>query len=253
MRMTSLPICASKASKVLADEGDRLAQAGALDSGVHLPGEWLTSLICFIGRILPGWRDDPKRPPQMGEDALTSQLCARLSSATRHTPGWDFLQFRREEPDEANARRSIDLAVAPRGTIIWIKGREYTEYQTVLPIECKRLPTPSGAGRDEREYLYSRSSSTGGIQRFRAGHHGASHARGAMIAYVQDRGIAAWSVQIGEWIDELEAGNIEGWSAADKLSMIDHDAVGGIARLTSFHVRRSGLDGISLDHLWIEM
>lgn len=238
---------------MLADEGDRRARAGALDSVVHLPGEWLTSLISFIGRVLPGWRDDPRRPSQTGEDALTSQLCARLSSASRHTPRWDFLQFRREEPDEVDGRRAIDLAVAPLGSIIWIKGREYTEYQTLLPIECKRLPTPPGVSRDEREYLYSRFSSTGGVQRFKAGHHGASHARGAIIAYVQDRDIATWSVQIEEWINDLEADAVEGWSAKDKLSLIQHDAASRIARLKSFHLRRSGLAGIWLDHLWIEM
>lgn len=238
---------------MLADEDNRRAHAGALDSEVHLPGEWLTSLIDFIGQVLPGWRDDPRRPAQMAEDALTSQLCARLSSASRHASGWDFLQFRREEPDEADSRRSIDLAVAPRGSIIWIEGREHTEYQTLLPIECKRLPTPPGANRDEREYLHSRFRSTGGIQRFKAGHHGALHTRGAMIAYVQDRDIAVWSGQIENWIDELEADKVDDWSSADKLAVVHHDTLGRIAWLKSFHLRRTGLDGIRLDHLWVEM
>src|SRR3546814_6570535 len=89
-------------------------------------------------------------------DVCSSDLCARLTSASRHTPGWDFLQFKREEPDDTDGRRSIDLAVAPSGSVIWIEGRQYTEYQTLLPIECKRLPTPTGTDRDEREYLYSR-------------------------------------------------------------------------------------------------
>ena len=251
--MTSWPIFASKAFSMLADTGDRRAQAGMLGSAVHLPGEWLSALIGFIGQVLPGWRDDPKRPAQIGEDALTSQLCARLASASRHTPGWDFLQFRREEPDEADRRRAIDLAVAPSGCIIWIEGREYTEYQTLLPVECKRLPTPSGARRDEREYLYSCFSNTGGVQRFKAGHHGASQARGAMIAYVQDSDIAAWSAQIEGWINDLERDAVEGWSAADKLSIVHHDALARIARLASVHLRRLGLNRIQLDHLWIEM
>lgn len=251
--MTFSPIFAAKGFSVLADESDRWAQAGMLGSAVHLPGEWLSSLINFIGQVLPGWRDDPKRPAQTGEDALTSQLCARLASASRHTPGWDFLQFRREEPDEADSRRAIDLAVAPNGSIIWIEGREYNEYQTLLPVECKRLPTPPGTRRDDREYLYSCFSSTGGVQRFKAGHHGALHARGAMIAYVQANDIAAWSAQIENWIDDLERDSVEGWSAADKLSMIHHDALSRVARLTSVHLRGSGLDQIELDHLWIEM
>jgi hypothetical protein len=252
MQTTSLPTFGGKAFKMLADEGDRRDPAGMLDSSVHLPGEWLSSLIGFLGQVLPGWRDDPRRPAQTREDALTSQLCARLASASRHAPGWDFLQFRREEPDEADSRRAIDLAVAPSGSMLWIQGREYNEYQTLLPIECKRLPTPAGPRRDEREYLYSRFSSTGGVQRFKAGHHGASHARGAMIAYVQDSNIAAWSLQIEGWIDELER-DVEGWSAADKLSIVHHDALARIARLTSIHHRGLGANAILLDHLWIEM
>src|SRR3546814_1117379 len=80
-----------------------------------------------------------------------------------------------------------------RSSVIWIEGRQYTEYQTLLPIECKRLPTSTGTDRDEREYLYSRFSTTGGVQRFKAGHHAASHARAAMIGYVQGRDIPARS------------------------------------------------------------
>lgn len=251
--MTSSPTSGSKAFRMLVDEGDRRVQAGMLDSSVHLPGEWLSSLIEFISQVLTGWRDDPKRLAQTGEDALTSQLCARLASASRHTPGWDFLQFRREEPDEADTRRAIDLAVAPCGSMIRIEGREYNEYQTLLPIECKRLPTPSGSRRDEREYLHSRFSSTGGIQRFKAGHHGATHSRGAMIAYVQNSDIPAWSVQIEGWIAELERDAVEGWSADDKLSLAYHDAPARIAHLTSVHLRSLGADRIRLDHLWIEM
>ena len=238
---------------MLADEEERQAHAGTLDSEVHLPGEWMNALVDFIGSVLPDWRDDPRRPAQTSEDALTAQLCAKLASASRHTPGWDFLQFRREEPDAADGRRAIDLAVAPSGSIIWIAAREYTEYQTLLPIECKRLPTPKGHKRDEREYLYSRFSTTGGVQRFKAGHHGSSHDRAAMIAYVQERDIPSWTVQLEDWIDALESDAVEGWSAADKLSLLEHDQPSRVAGLSSSHARSLGLGGIRLDHLWIEM
>lgn len=238
---------------MLADDGDRRAQAGSLDSDVHLPGEWISSLVGFIGGVLPGWRDDPIRPAHAGETGLTAQLCARLTSASRHAPGWDFLQFKREEPDDTNAGRSIDLAVAPSGSVIWIDGREYTEYQTLLPIECKRLPTPTGAKRDEREYLYSRFSTTGGVQRFKAGHHAASHARAAMIGYVQDRDIPAWATQLDQWVVGLEGDAVEGWTTADKIAVINHDTVARTAFLRSNHARRTALDAIRIDHLWIEM
>lgn len=238
---------------MLADDGDRRAQAGSLDSDVHLPGEWFSSLVGFIGSVLPDWRDDPIRPAHAGETGLTAQLCARLTSASRHAPGWDFLQFRREEPDDTDGRRSIDLAVAPSGTVIWIDGREYTEYQTLLPIECKRLPTPTGTTRDEREYLYSRFSTTGGVQRFKAGHHAASHARAAMIGYVQEHDIPSWATQLDQWIAGLESDAVEGWSAADQIAVVEHDTAARTASLRSHHARRTGLDGIRIDHLWIEM
>jgi hypothetical protein len=253
MPMTSSQISAPRASSVLADDGERQAQTGSLDSGVHLPGEWLSSLIDFICSVLPGWRDDPVRPVQTGETALTAQLCSRLTSASRHAPGWDFLQFKREEPDETDGRRSIDLVVAPSGSVIWIEGRQYTEYQTLLPIECKRLPTPTGTDRDEREYLYSRFSTTGGVHRFKAGHHAANHARAAMIGYVQARDIPAWTAQLGQWIAGLESDAIEGWSSADNLALVEHNTVTRTASLRSDHARHTGLNGIRIDHLWIEM
>lgn len=238
---------------MLADKGEGLGQAGVLRSGIHQPGEWLSALVGFIGGVLPGWRDDPVRESATGETKLTAQLCARLNSASRHVPGWDFLQFRREEPDEADGRRAIDLAVAPSGEVIWIEGREYTEYRTLLPIECKRLPTPSGSDRDEREYLISRFSSSGGVQRFKAAHHGASHGRAAMIGYVQAHDIAHWQTELDAWVDGIVEDATENWSAADKLAVIAHDAARRVAALRSQHARRAGLNPIMIDHLWIEM
>lgn len=251
--MMSSQIFAHRVSSVLVDDGDSQAQSGSLDSGILFPHEWLSSLVGFIGGLLPGWRDDPARPAQTGETALTAQLCSRLTSASRHAPGWDFLQFRREEPDETDGRRSIDLVAAPSGSVIWIEGRQYTEYQTLLPIECKRLPTPTGTNRDEREYLYSRFSTTGGVQRFKAGHHAANHSRAAMIGYVQARDIPAWAVQIDEWIDGLQGDSIDDWSIADKFAIVEHDTAARMASLRSDHARRNGLMGIRIDHIWIEM
>jgi hypothetical protein len=238
---------------VLADEVDGLAHVGELDGSIHLPGEWLSSLVAFITAALPGWRDDPRRPARMGETSLTAQLCAHLNGLTRHTTGWDFLQFKREEPDEANARRSIDLVVAPSGSLIWLQGREYSEYRTLLPIECKRLPTPPGTDRDEREYLYSQFNTTGGVQRFKAGHHAAAHARAAMIGYIQSRDIAFWKRQLDQWIEALVGESIAGWSDRDKLEIASHDIVRRVASLRSINDRRTGLDPIQLDHIWLVM
>jgi hypothetical protein len=237
---------------MLADEGRYRGCAGTLDASLHFPTEWLSSLIGFLGTALVSWRDDPRRPAQVGETLLTAQLCSHLNSACRHS-GWDHLQFKREEPDETNANRAIDLAVAPRGSIIWLEGREYSEYQTLLPIECKRLPTPAGGDRDEREYLFSRFSTMGGIDRFKRGHHGALHMRAAMIGYVQDRGILHWHNQVGGWIDELVAGGAVGWSSDDELRLVLHDVLRRSAHLHSRHMRITKQDAIAIDHLWIEL
>jgi hypothetical protein len=225
---------------------------GQLDAEVHKPQEWLISLIDFIAEALPGWRDDPKRPKKTAEDALTSQLCAFLNNAT-HSSRWDFLQFRREEPDEVSGGRSIDLVAAPKGVVIWVEGREYSMYNALIPIECKRLPTPTGSKRDQREYLYSQFSTTGGVQRFKAGHHGADHTRGLIIGYLQASNISGWFTQINAWVQALASGAVAGWSMSDIFTLITHDNVKKLGRLESSHSRSSALAPIALAHLWIEM
>lgn len=226
---------------------------GRLSSEVHRPQEWLVSLIDFIATALPVWRDDPKRPKRTAEDALTSQLCAFLNSAT-HNSRWDFLQFRREEPDEAKGGRAIDLAAAAKGVVIWIEGREYNMYNTLLPIECKRLPTPARAKkRDQREYLFSQFSTTGGVQRFKAGHHGADHVRGLMIGYIQAPDIPSWLSQINEWVQGLISEGTADWSMSDSLTFVTHDSVKKVGRLESNHSRSTPLLPIALSHLWVEM
>lgn len=237
---------------MLADGVGRHAVAGALDGDLLLGSEWHRAFLDFIAGLLPYWRDDPSRPRADGETKLTAQLCARISSALRHGP-WDFLQVRREEPDEASAARALDIAVAPAGTRILVEGRVYTEYNTLLPMECKRLPTPKGHERDEREYLYSQYKTTGGVQRFKAGHHGSLHSRAAMIGYVQQHDVAHWTTQTDQWIDQLEAAKQPGWKASDKLELAHHDTTNRVGQLRSTHQRDKGFADIELDHLWIEM
>ncbi len=238
---------------MLADGSNNLGHAGALAPGIHLPGEWLNSLIRFIANALPSWRDDLDRDPAAGETRLTSQLCARLASLTRHTPGWDIVQFRREEQDENDRRRAIDLAAAPCGETIWIAARRYRDYDTILPIECKRLPTPAGRERDEREYLIDKYKTAGGVQRFKAGHHGAAHSRAAMIGYVQSEDIQSWKRRLDQWLEGIVAEPVEGWSVSDRLAIVEHLDALRVAALKSSHIRKAGLSPIQIDHLWIEM
>ncbi len=238
---------------MLADHGQVTASSGSLKSDIHLRSEWRASLISFIASLLPIWRDDPSRPPASNEAMLSAQLCGFLNSHARLSTGWDFLQFRREEPDENLRGRAIDLVAAPSGANIWIEGRQYTEYCSLFPIECKRLPTPRGTTRDEREYLISRYSSTGGIQRFKQGHHGASHSYAAMIAYIEKNDIPFWTDQVSRWVAALCKAAEAGWTSNEALVLNHHDVSARSARLRSSHARISGLAPIDIDHLWVEM
>lgn len=237
---------------MLADQRGSFRSTGRLDDGLRLQSTWRYSLLSFIAEALPAWRDDSDRPAASSETVLTAQLCAMLNSLTRRSGGWDYLQFRMEEPDEATPGRAIDLVAAPSGEVIWIEGRRFSQYQTLLPLECKRLPTPVGRTRDEREYLHSRHGSRGGVQRFKAGHHGAAHDHAALIAYIQSGDADVWRLQLQAWIDAL-ASNEEGWTAADQIALDDDDAARGLTRLSSSHSRTDGLGPIRLSHIWVRM
>jgi hypothetical protein len=180
------------------------------------------------------------------------QLCAHLNSVARHASGWDILQFRVEETDEVRRGRKTDLVAAPLGTGIIIEGRRYIDFDTLMPIECKRLPTPAANNRDEMEYVFSHNATTGGIQRFKDGFHGAAHTMAAMIGYIQDNDGAFWNSRIAAWIVGL-AGVIPGWSTKDLLRLLSEDAAQGVTTLSSTHERPAGLPAIELRHLWIEM
>jgi hypothetical protein len=237
---------------MLADD-DADIQTGGLSPGLHRPKTWLNELVGFILQQLPIWRDREGRRPVDAETHLTSQLCAHLNGVARKTNGWDILQFRVEEPDEIQAARRIDLAVAPAGEVIWIDGRRHDDFDALLPVECKRLPTPVGRDRDKREYLRVARGSTGGVQRFKAGLHGASHEQAVMIAYVQAGDILNWVRRVDLWVRGFARTRIIGWSVGDRLSVVEHDIPNRVAVLRSEHDRELGLPKILLQHLWVEM
>ncbi len=223
---------------------------GALSSAIQKPDTFRHELIDLIAQELPVWRDRSDRRKETAEAPLTSQVCAHLNSVCRRRDGWDILQFRVEEADEQNRGRKIDLVASPAACSILIEGRSYVDFDSLMPIECKRLPTPKEGGRDEREYVISEKTSTGGIQRFKAGNHGAQHSFGAMIGYLQDGTAAQWDTRIAGWIDAL-AGR-DGWSIDDNLEM-EHTDGRRVTTLRSRHQRTNFLPDIELRHVWIEM
>jgi hypothetical protein len=238
---------------MLANSSDIAAQFGSLSRDVQKPATFRHELLDFIAHELIIWRDRADRPSETSETILTSQLCSHLSSSARHSPGWDILQFKVEAADEQHKGRKIDLVASPCDSTILIEGRRHTDFDSLLPIECKRLPTPKGKERDEREYVISRYSSTGGIQRFKEGNHGAVHMLGAMIGYVQEDTVAAWDTRITGWIQELVDSAHPGWGAKDLLVAQSSDATLGLAVFRSVHERVNGLPEMELRHLWVCM
>lgn len=228
-------------------------QVGNFGADVHMPATLLHELLGFIATELPRWRDREERTELAAENSLTAQLCSHLNSTARLSEGWDILQFRREEPDETRGGRSIDLVAAPCGVRVWMNGQCFHDFQSLLPIECKRLPTPKGKERDEREYVFTKYGSTGGIQRFKAGHHGAGHTLGAMIAYVQNETIETWHDRVDAWINDLSNVGEPFWAASDTLHVELNDPKQGIGVYHSVHSRQRGLPNIELCHLWVQM
>lgn len=238
---------------MLSDADQRSARLGSLSKEIHVPATFLQELVTFIADQLPAWRDHPDRTQETSEPRLSAQLCSHLNSAARRTKGWDILQFKQEEPDATVKNRTLDLAASPCDATIWVGGRRTTVFETILPIECKRLPTPPEAGRDRREYVFSSKTTTGGIQRFKDGLHGATHNLAAMIGYIQNETSSTWHKRANEWIEELIADAKPGWSSEDHLQMRSEDTKRRMAVLVSSHPRTGGKDNIELQHLWILM
>jgi hypothetical protein len=228
-------------------------EAGRLEPEVHLPGAARYALLEFIVEELPRWRDDPERKPETSEARLTDQLCSHLNSAARISVGWSRIQFRTEVPDEIKGVRAIDIAAKPCGAILVIEGRRHTKFDSLFPIECKRLPTPREKDRDEREYVVTSSGTTGGIQRFKFGHHGAIHQLGAMIGYVQEMTFSHWLSKVNGWIQGLSTEAGSAWSDSDALLLVEEDSSKGLCVLCSNHQRTARLEKCELRHLWIKM
>ena len=237
---------------MLADKLLRAA-SGMVDKTVQMPDTFRHEVIDFIAEQLPRWKERLSATErQESETFLTDRLRSHLNSTTRHADGMDVLQFGTEVPDEMKKGRAIDLAAKPCGAVLVIQGRAYTDFETILPVECKRLPIPQGKDRDEREYVYSAHSSTGGIQRFKAGHHGGAHNLGAMIAYVQEGETNVWQERISGWIRKLACEAPSSWSLDDLLHESASSII-GVARLQSCHSRGASLGMITLEHLWLRM
>jgi hypothetical protein len=234
---------------MLANNSDNI-QTGQLEPDIHLPATAKVELMEFIAQQLPSWRDQNDRPAEDAETVLTSQLCAYLNSACYDSEAWSHVQFLPETRDETKKNRNIDMTAHPRASVLFIKGRRHSQFDPLFPIECKRLPIP--ADRDEREYVTSEPSTGGGIQRFKFGHHGASHDFAGMIGYIQENDPDFWLEKVNGWLLGLSQEGSE-WSSSDFLEPTGKDSVGRCCRYKSHHVRSGRLNDIVLHHVWISM
>lgn len=238
---------------MLANSLNKTLQQGTLSADAQPKGTSLRAILAFIAGELPHWRDGAARPSATAENELTSDLAAYLNTASRRSKGWDNLQFRTEVPDKYRKGRTIDLAPSPCAETVWVNGRSYTYSDVLLPIECKRLPTPRPNNRDEREYVISSMSSTGGIQRFKAGFHGGAHLLGAMIGYIQEENASVWFDRISGWIEGLIAAREAGWTMDDLIYLDSPTNDADVTIYRSRHTRQNPLPDIELLHLWVNM
>ena len=234
-------------------ESSHSVRSGRLDRKIHLPSTAKHELVAFIFHQLPQWRDHPDRSQKHGETDLTGHLCDHLNSAVYYSETWSHVQFRTETGDETHAGRKIDLTVKPRAASLIIEGRRHSQFDALFPIECKRLPTPKGNDRDEREYVITEPGSTGGMQRFKFGHHGAAHDFVAMIAYVQEHTFNHWIDKINGWISELAQAANSAWHTEEALRIVEEGKQSMVCALASKLHRAGGLSDCEMRHLWVRM
>ncbi len=231
---------------------DKKQYTGEITSGLK-PQAFQLAILNYIYQQLPIWRDDPDRALEQSEPKLNSQLCKFLDSHARV----DFPMIRFDHEEYQTEQRRVDISASPAKRI-FLEAKLYTIYDTVLVIECKRLPAPSSSR--EKEYVTGRpppEKIKGGIQRFKLGLHAAKHDVAAMIGYIQDSS-CDWHAMINGWISKLVTQPIgDGciWTANETLKPLEEDKAKGIASYCSAHSRTGEVasNEIKLYHLWITM
>ncbi|MBI5212569.1 MAG: hypothetical protein HY957_04265 [Nitrospirae bacterium] len=207
-------------------------------------------IVAFIRQQLPSWRDDPDRAQEQAENRLNLQLCKFLDSRARD----EFPMVRFDHEEYQGGRRSVDLS-ASLAEPTMIDARVHTIYDPILVIEGKRLPAPSSDR--EKEYVTGGEDETsGGIQRFKLGLHGASLNTVAMVGYIQKQTARHWYNQVNTWISELVGGTNQDsctWNETEKLMLLEEDVQKGISSSRSVHIRSNRVSSrkIMIHHLWI--
>ena len=117
--------------------------------------------------------------------------------------------------------------------------------RAIFCIEAKRLFDYN------KEYVYSNTGISGGIERFKKGIHGEGLTHSAMFGYVQKHDFEYWYSKINKWIDEIiidDSQEIE-WNKNDKLIKVSCNSK--TAKLISDSKREK--DSIVLYHIWLNL
>lgn len=239
---------------MIADEFHPNPALGNLDAEVLELGAFCREIVSFIERELLLWRQRPEIAQVEGEPCLNQSLCLHLDRASRHR--FDSIRFL-QEPIQSTGRNA-DIGVLPVNAIV-VEGIGYQDYEQLLPIECKRLPTPRGSRRSDLEYVHGLPGQrTGGIERFKLGLHGRENWHGLMIAYVQATSFAHWRTTINTRLAEMAADGSTArlWSPAEALSACESPANLEVARFKSQHRRLQPpccSAQVDMEHLWVRM
>jgi len=237
---------------MIADESRPIPTLGNLDAGVLELGAFCREIVSFIERELPIWRQRPEISQVENEPRLNQSLCLHLDRASRHN--FDSIRFL-QEPIQGSGRNA-DIGALPVDSIT-VEGITYQDYEQLLPIECKRLPTPSGSRRSDLEYVHGMPGQrTGGIERFKHGLHGRENPRALMIAYVQAESFTHWHKLINERLAKLADDRADSgdWSPVESLSCVAPSSGTDVQRYSSRHRRHSPpccSDCVEMEHLWL--
>jgi hypothetical protein len=239
---------------MIADEQLSYPSIGSPDDAVLDKDAFHHAIVDLIEHELPMWRDRPLRPPFQDEPKLNQSLCLHLDGAARHR-GLDSIRFVQEGIQAGSRRTDIGVMVPGR---ITVEGRCYEDFVQLLPIECKRLPTPPDKRRSDCEYVHGLTGHrTGAIERFKHGLHGPTNKCAMIIAYVQAESLNHWKAVINKRLQKMASkGADDGlWKPAELLNAEDSHLSKGCMKLRSNHRRLHALSSplVEIEHLWISM
>ena len=141
------------------------------------------------------------------------------------------------------------------GTIT-VEGRDYQDFVQLLPIECKRLPTPPDKRRSDCEYVHGLTGHrTGAIERFKHGLHGPTNEHAMIIAYVQEESFGHWERVINERLLKLAVADAL-WDPVELLSAASTSQRAICQKYRSHHRRLqppASLPQVGIEHLWLLM